>query len=165
MANDAMAFLKEQHEEAKKHLEALAATTDRGVKTRKELLAKIEEELVKHMVIEEEVFYPAFKKAAGKKEDEKLYHEAQEEHRAAKQVLTDLLKTDPSSVAFGGKAKVLKELVEHHADEEESEMFPRARQVFSKSDLEELKERMEARFSDLGERAALDAAVSAADAE
>jgi hemerythrin-like domain-containing protein len=164
MANDAIAFLKDQHDQAKKHLEALAATTDRGVKTRKELLAKIEEELVKHMVIEEEIFYPAFKEAATKKEDEKLYHEAQEEHRAAKRVLTDLLKSDPSSVAFGGKAKVLKELVEHHVEEEESEMFPRARQIFSKADLTQLEERMQARFSNLDE-AALETAVSAVDAE
>ncbi|MET0227023.1 MAG: hemerythrin domain-containing protein, partial [Dokdonella sp.] len=100
--------------------------------------------------IEEEIFYPAFKEAAKIADDRTMYFEALEEHRAAGDlVLPDLLATDPAADNFSGRAKVLKELVEHHADEEEKEMFPRARKLLSKSELAELGSRMEARKTDL----------------
>ena len=60
-------------------------------------------------------------------------------------MLPDLLKTEVASEKFSGRAKVLKELVKHHADEEEKEMFPRAKQLFDKQQLTALGERMEAR--------------------
>lgn len=145
MAQDAVAMLKAQHKTARDLLKSLAKTTDRGVKTRKELLAKIQRELSQHMLIEEEIFYPAFKTAVETKKDKLMYYEAQEEHKAAKKVLKDIVHTDPGSVAFGGAAKVLLELIEHHIEEEEQEMFPKAREVFSKQELVELAERMEAR--------------------
>jgi hemerythrin-like domain-containing protein len=79
-----------------------------------------------------------------------MYFEAMEEHRAAGDlVLPDLLRTNPSSEQFSGRAKVLKELVEHHADEEEKEMFPRAKKLLSKDELAELGSRLEARKEEL----------------
>jgi hemerythrin superfamily protein len=64
-------------------------------------------------------------------------------------VLPDLLGTDVQSDQFGGRAKVLKELVEHHADEEERQMFPRARELMDKAQLEQLGERMAQRKAQL----------------
>jgi hemerythrin-like domain-containing protein len=64
-------------------------------------------------------------------------------------VLPDLLKTEVTSDQFGGRAKVLKELIEHHADEEEREMFPRARVLLGKATLDALGERMQARKQEL----------------
>ena len=145
MAQDAIALLKAQHKTARELLKALVATTDRGVKTRKELLAKIQSELTQHMLIEEEIFYPEFKLAVETKKDKRLYYEAQEEHKAAKKVLKDIVHSDPATVAFGGKAKVLMELIEHHIEEEEEEMFPKAREAFSKQELVEIAQRMETR--------------------
>ena len=79
-----------------------------------------------------------------------MFFEALEEHRAAGDlVLPDLLKTDVQSDQFGGRAKVLKELIEHHADEEEKEMFPRARELMDKAQLEQLGERMAQRKAEL----------------
>lgn len=161
MTKDAITLLKEQHEEAKKLLGAVANTTDRGVRTRTELLDKIQSELTKHMLIEEEIFYPAFKEAVERKKDKRLYYEAQEEHKAAKKVLRDIVRADVGSVAFGGKAKVLKELIEHHAQEEEDEMFPRAREVFDKAELVDLGERMEARGEAIAAGRAWDRSASA----
>ncbi len=156
MAEDAISLLTKQHQEARKLLDALTNTTDRGVKIRTELTANLKTALTGHMLIEEEIFYPAYKEAVARKKDERRYYEAQEEHKAAKRVLKDLLHTDLASLAFGGKAKVLKELVEHHADEEEEEMFPIAREVMSKDELLELGTRMHERFSQIEDGRAWD---------
>jgi hemerythrin-like domain-containing protein len=64
-------------------------------------------------------------------------------------VLPDLVKTDTSSAAFSGRVKVLKELVEHHAEEEEKEMFPRARKLLSIDRLKEIGSQMEQRKQEI----------------
>ena len=149
MAQDAVALLKSDHDEVKKLLEDLTETTTRAAKKRAELLAKIEKELKIHTTIEEEIFYPAFKNADGK-DHLMMFHEATEEHRAVDAlVLPDLKKTDAGTEQFAGRAKVLKELVEHHADEEEEEMFPKARKALTKAKLVELGEQMAARKEEL----------------
>lgn len=141
---DAITLLKNDHALVRSLLEQLTNTTPRALKKRRELLAKIEANLKAHTTIEEEIFYPAFREAGQKSDDDKMYFEALEEHRAAGElVLPDLLGTDPASEQFSGRAKVLKELVEHHADEEEKSMFPRARKLLAKSALAALGEHME----------------------
>jgi hemerythrin-like domain-containing protein len=135
---DAIALLKEDHKKVKGLLAELEATTERAVKKRVTLLAQIETELRVHTQIEETIFYPAFRDAVEKKEDRKMYYEALEEHHVVKLVLPEIKGTDPSSEPFGAKAKVLKELVEHHAGEEEKEMFPEAKKVLSKAELLDL---------------------------
>jgi hypothetical protein len=60
-------------------------------------------------------------------------------------VLPDLKKTPPTSEKFSGRAKVLKELIEHHADEEEKDMFKKAAKSMSKEELSELGRQMSER--------------------
>lgn len=147
---DAIALLKQDHKMVRTMLNELAETTTRAKKTRTELLQKIKIELEAHTKIEEEIFYPAFKAAGEKADDNKMFFEALEEHRAAGDlVLPDLLRTDVTSDQFSGRAKVLKELVEHHADEEERDMFPRARALMDKAQLQQLGERMARRKAEL----------------
>ena len=64
-------------------------------------------------------------------------------------MLPDLQKTPVDSEKFSGRAKVLKELVEHHADEEEDEMFKRARKIFPEDELEALGVQLETRKKEL----------------
>lgn len=142
---NAITLLKEDHKTVKALLEELAETGDRAPRKREQLLEQIALEVTVHTTIEEEIFYPAFLAAAKKKEEETLYYEAQEEHKAAKVVLADLQRADPATPSFHGKAKVLKELILHHAKEEENEMFPQARSLLSKEELDELGEKMAAR--------------------
>jgi hemerythrin-like domain-containing protein len=147
---NAIQLLKDDHKKVKGLLAELEATTSRGTKKRSQLLSTIAQELRVHTKIEEEIFYPAFKSAGEKSDDDKLYFEALEEHRAAGElVLPDLERTEPSSDKFSGRAKVLKELVEHHADEEEKEMFPRARKLLSAGELNALGAQMAARKREL----------------
>ncbi len=147
---DAITLLKKDHDTVEALLKELAESTPRGVKKRADLLDKIRVELKAHTAIEEEIFYPAFKKHGEKGDDDKMYFEALEEHRAAGDlVLPDLLKTEVASEKFSGRAKVLMELVKHHADEEEKEMFPRAKKLMSREDLVALGEQMTTRKAQL----------------
>ncbi|TCZ79063.1 hemerythrin domain-containing protein [Lysobacter sp. N42] len=147
---NAIELLKADHEKVRGLFEQLTDTTSRAVKTRTELLEKIRLELDVHTTIEEEIFYPAFREAAENSEDKEMIFEALEEHRAAGElVMPDLLETEVASDQFGGRAKVLMDLVEHHAEEEEKEMFKRARELLDREQLVELGERMAARKEEL----------------
>ncbi len=147
---DAIQLLKKDHVTVRGLLTELEATTTRAVKKRAELLAKVDRELKAHTTIEDEIFYPAFKAAGKKSDDQTMFFEAKEEHRAAGDlVLPDLLGTDPASDNFSGRAKVLKELVFHHAKEEERDMFPRAKELMSKEELQALGDQMAARKDEL----------------
>ncbi|MFJ7108400.1 hemerythrin domain-containing protein [Pseudomonas sp. NPDC098740] len=140
---NAIDLLKADHERVKGILTQLSESTERGVKKRGELLAKLEMEIAIHTRLEEEVLYPAYKKAGGKEQDV-MYYEAKEEHRTVDSlVLPDLKVTDPSTPEFAGRVKVVKELLEHHIEEEETEMFPQAKKLLGKATLEELGAQME----------------------
>lgn len=147
---NAIDLLKADHKKVRELLAQLTETTSRATRRRTDLLEKIRVELEVHTTIEEEIFYPAFKEAGEKSDDDEMFFEAIEEHRAAGDlVLPDLLKTEVTSDQFAGRAKVLKELVEHHAKEEEKEMFPRARQLLDRARLLELGEQMQTRKREL----------------
>jgi len=139
---DAIALLKEDHAKVRALLAQLEKTTEKATSRRAEILEEIERELKIHTTIEEEIFYPAFRDSAEKKDDRKLYYEAVEEHHVVDTVLPELKATDPSSEVFSAKVKVLKELVEHHAEEEEAQMFPRARKLLDREKLLQLGEEL-----------------------
>lgn len=140
---NAIELLKNDHETVKEILNQLSETTERAIKKRTELLAKLEMELTIHTTIEEDILYPAYRKAGGK-EQEKMYYEAKEEHRAVDSlVLPDLKATEPGSVEFSARVKVCKELLEHHIQEEEEEMFPQAKKLLGNATLEELGQQMQ----------------------
>ncbi|MBV4531236.1 hemerythrin domain-containing protein [Pseudomonas sp. SWRI107] len=141
---NAIELLTNDHKLVKKLLEELSATTERAVKKRAELLQRIEQEVRIHTQLEEEILYPAIKQAGGK-EEAKMYYEAKEEHRTVDSlVMPDLLETDTGTVEFAGRVKVMKELLEHHIEEEESELFPTARKLLGKDALEAMGQAMEA---------------------
>jgi len=131
---DAIALLKEDHEKVRELLGELEETTSKATSRRLTLLKSIEQELKIHTKIEEEIFYPAFRDASSKEDDKKLYYEALEEHHVVDMVLPEIKKIDAGSDEFAAKAKVLKDLVEHHAEEEETEMFPRARKLMDREE-------------------------------
>ena len=136
---DAITMLKADHDKVKALLEDLDATTERGVKTREELFATIKGELTVHEIIEEEIFYPALK-SHPKAVD--IVLEGYEEHHVVDVLMGELESLDVSDETWGAKASVMKENVEHHIEEEEGEMFQKARQVFDRQELEDLGERM-----------------------
>jgi hemerythrin superfamily protein len=134
-AQDAIALLKQDHKTVRELLSKLEEAEGRD---REATLKTIEHELKIHTKIEEDIFYPAFREAAEKEEDKEPYFEALEEHHVVDLVLPEIKKTEPDADEFKAKAKVLKDLVEHHAEEEETEMFPRAKKLMDRAQLMEL---------------------------
>src|SRR4029450_9177245 len=116
---DAITLLKADHKKVRGLLAALEKTTERSADRRTKLLQQIEDEVNVHSTVEEEIFYPAYRDAVKKKDDRVLYQEALEEHHVVDLVMPEVKACDPGSEVFAAKAKVLKELIEHHADEEE----------------------------------------------
>ena len=147
---DGIALLKEDHKKVKGLLGDLEKSSMRGGPRAQKLVAQIDKELTIHSQIEEEIFYPAFRDAVSSKDDKKMYFEAKEEHHVVKLVLPEVKEGGMANEEFAAKCKVLKELVEHHADEEEKEMFPEARKALSRPELQELGERMAQRKKELG---------------
>jgi hypothetical protein len=79
-----------------------------------------------HAALEEELVYPAIAEVI---EDEETVNEAKEEHHVAKLLIKELHKMDAADEAFATKFKVLGELIGHHVEEEEGEMFPQAQEA------------------------------------
>jgi hemerythrin-like domain-containing protein len=139
---DAITLLTTDHKKVKRLLGELESTTERGVKTRTELFATIKGELTVHEIIEEEIFYPELK-AHPKAKD--IVLEGYEEHHVVDEIMAELEDTPVDDETWGAKAKVMKENIEHHIEEEEGEMFKTARSVFDRAELDDLGRRMEAR--------------------
>src|SRR2546421_9059498 len=134
---DAISLLTQDHHRVKQLLKALDATTERASTRRETLFKEIDNEIKVHSKVEEEIFYPAYKDAV-RKSDEHVYYEALEEHHLVDVVLPEMKAADVESEEFGAKAKVLRDLVEHHAEEEETEMFPKARTAMGDEKLRQL---------------------------
>ena len=145
---DAIGLLKQDHEKVRGLLSQLEKSAERGGDRAMKLVAQIESEVKVHSTVEEEIFYPAFRDAARKKDEKKLFYEANQEHHVVDLVMPEMSDRG-SNEEFAAKAKVLKELIEHHADEEEKSMFPKARRLFNREQLRELGERIEDRKKEL----------------
>lgn len=138
---NAYKLLKEDHKRVSDIFKKLDSTTERALKSREELFARLNSELEVHAAIEEEIFYPALKQAA---ETRDIILEAIEEHSIVKQMLNELDSTSKDNEKWTAKLTVLKENVEHHVEEEEGEMFKKARKILSDEQAEQLGVQMEA---------------------
>jgi len=147
---DAIALLKKDHEKVRGLLSQLERAAERNAAKAEQLLQQIDREVKIHSQIEEEIFYPAFRDAAQKRDDRELYFEAKEEHHVVDLVMPEVKETDSEAEEFAAKTKVLKELIEHHAKEEEKSMFPKARKLFDRNELRELGGRLKERKKELG---------------
>ena len=137
---NAFQLLKEDHQKVSGLFQQIEPTTERAEKTRTELFARLREELDIHAKVEEAVFYPAIKQAA---ETREIVLEGFEEHHVIKMLLGELGSVPVDTEQWTAKLKVLKENVEHHVEEEEGEMFQKARQVLSEEEINRLGEQME----------------------
>jgi hemerythrin superfamily protein len=137
---NALTLLKEDHDRVKKMLAEGEQTTERAEKTRAELFLRLKSDLTIHERMEEEILYPALKE---KPKTEDIAYEGYEEHHVVDEILAELEATPVDSPEWTAKFKVAKENLEHHIEEEEGEMFPMTRKLFSDDELEDMGRRMQ----------------------
>ena len=128
---DAITLLKADHRTVKDLFDQFEKAETKREKAK--LAAEAMTELKIHTQIEEEIFYPAvrkaLKKSLGKEETTSLMDEADEEHHVAKLLIAELGAMKSSEDHWEAKFTVLSENVLHHVKEEEGEMFPEARKL------------------------------------
>jgi hemerythrin superfamily protein len=90
------------------------------------LATKICTALTVHAQIEEEIFYPQAEKAL---EDDDQVEEAIEEHSQMKEQISTIMEGMAAEKPIDPDVEQLMQLVEHHVEEEESEMFPDMRET------------------------------------
>jgi hemerythrin superfamily protein len=125
---DAIALLTADHREVSEMFEQFEQLGDRATTSKEKLKDKICKALIAHTTIEEEIFYPAVR-AAKVEEGEDMVDEAIVEHASAKDLIKQLQEMQPGDDLYDAKVKVLSEQIEHHVQEEEKEMFPKAKKA------------------------------------
>lgn len=144
---DAVALLKQDHDEVKAMFKQYEQLGDRAFVAKQKLAEKICLELTKHAMAEEEIFYPAVRADAEDAED--LVDEATVEHASAKELIAQIHSMDPHDDLYDAKVKVLGEYINHHVEEEETEMFPQAKDAGI--DLMALGQQIQARKDEIDE--------------
>jgi iron-sulfur cluster repair protein YtfE (RIC family) len=122
---DAVALLRADHAEVaalyKRFFKA------KGAAQKRKLVDEICLGLSVHMLIEEEIFYPAVKQAL-KQQDKELVPEARVEHATLKKLISEVEAAEPGE-EFDARVQVMCEYTNHHVKEEQTEMFPKARKA------------------------------------
>jgi len=146
-SQDVLHLLAEDHKRVLKmfeEFEELKEENSEDEETMQQLVEIACAELTIHAQLEEELFYPAAREAI---DDMDLLDEAEVEHAAARQLITELAAMQPGDDLYEAKFTVLGEYVKHHIQEEEKELFPKVKK--SDLDLMELAEEIRERKMEL----------------
>jgi len=135
---DAFELLKKDHEKVSDLFSKIESASGQA---KLGLFTQLKGELDLHAHIEETVLYPALENT---EEAREITLEAYEEHNVVKDLLAQLSSEATPDDEWDAKLKVLKENVEHHVEEEEGEMFGKARQALGQPKIEELGLELEA---------------------
>lgn len=123
VASGVLGMLKEDHEKVKGLFEEFEQAEGRE---KAEIAKTAIHELEVHAELEEKLIYPAIREEI---DEDEMMNEAIEEHHVVKLLIAELKKLKASDERFEAKFSVLSEMVKHHAEEEEDEMFPKAEQA------------------------------------
>ncbi|HKP11743.1 MAG TPA: hemerythrin domain-containing protein [Blastocatellia bacterium] len=131
-------MLKQDHQEAAAMMDRIesAGEGDPSVMT---TFNQLKEALTLHTQIEEKIFYPALR---NNDETEDQIEESFEEHQEVKDMLAEMSGLQGGNDEFMSMMSDLRESVEHHVEEEENELFPKAQQILGDSRLQEMGQQM-----------------------
>jgi hemerythrin-like domain-containing protein len=128
--------LKKEHEKVK----GLFKQIKRKKQSPEQLWPEIQKELKVHMEGEEKLFYPYLQ---GKPETHEITMEAMEEHNVAKKEMDEMMQLSVNDEWFNPKMKVLQELIDHHIEEEETQLFKKAKKVIGREQAQQMAEEFE----------------------
>jgi len=135
----ATALLKKQHRRVQRIFERL----ENNESDASTLLTELANDLAAHMAIEQTIFYPAVRDV-----DSELVSESYQEHAIAELALKRLLSTTPDDETFVAKVTVLRELIGHHVEEEEDQLFPEVEDIMDGEQLDALGGEMQSAFEE-----------------
>jgi hemerythrin-like domain-containing protein len=136
MSTDAIVLLKEDHKRVRKLFREFQQAGEDARAKKGAIVDKIIEELTVHTYLENEVMYPAVRKALPDLEEDVL--ESYEEHHVADVLVMELSTMKPDDERFDAKTTVLIESVSHHIEEEEQDWFPKVRDGLGRKALQEI---------------------------
>jgi len=150
---NAIELLKRDHDDVDtlfSQYEDSKATNDDDAKEM--LVTQICDALTVHAQVEEEIFYPAARRALDGDEGKDLLDEAAVEHQTLKDLIARLEAAPTDDPLYDAGVKVLSEYVKHHVKEEENELFPKVKS--SQMDLEAIGRQLADRKAELMARGA-----------
>jgi len=133
-------LLETQHRQVK----ALFRRLEQRAPDEQSALEELANSLAAHLTVEQDIFYPAIRRVAAK-----LVAESYEEHALAEVALKRLLTTAPEEDAFQARLAALRDVIEHHVQEEEDELFPQVAAALDTETLEQLGRSMQERFDEV----------------
>lgn len=136
---NAIELLIQDHEEAAGMMDQLE-TADKGDRSARDMFLQLKNALTLHTQVEEQVFYSALK---NHEETSDMIPESLEEHREVDQILAEMSGLNPGDDDFMDKLTELRDSVEHHVEEEQNEMFPKAERILGESRLQEMGRQMQ----------------------
>lgn len=129
--------LKKDHDQVKEMMTRIVEMSSRSSTSKMKLFGEMKAALTAHVRAEEKVFYDAIKR-------EKIAHdnalEGFEEHHVADLLMREISRLAPSDEKWTAKFAVLKENVEHHVEEEEGEIWAKAREILNEAEAQQLGE-------------------------
>lgn len=128
-------LLKEDHKKVLGLFEQLEEDGEMEMDSREDIFSQIEEELQMHLEGEEKFLYPALEESEDAREK---VLESYEEHHVAKTVLGEFGNLSQDDERWMAKVKVLREIVNHHVEEEEGKIFKAARKALDKEQIQEI---------------------------
>lgn len=140
-------ILKKDHRLVSGLILTLEMTPKFNSTVRKSLFEQIHSNLMAHAQAEEEVFYPAVRNIAFGQQAE--INEAYEEHQTIKNLLAQMSSADPMSDEFDNKLAELKGSIQHHVEEEETEIFQLCETRMTKEQLVEIGRQLHDRKKEL----------------
>jgi hemerythrin superfamily protein len=144
---NAVDLLTADHARVKTLFQQYEAAGHRAHRKKQGIAEEVLAELEVHATLEEEMFYPAVKEKTDRNGKDRVA-EAVEEHHVVTTLMAELQDLDLTDERYDAKFKVLIEMVTHHMEEEEGEMFPEAKEVLGKR-LEHLGTQMQERKQSL----------------
>ena len=132
--------IKKEHDEFRKITDEINETTDRAIKTRETKFKKFFINITAHHESEEVVLVPKLKE---NKETREMGLEILEEHHVLERLLDELKNLPVDDETWIIKFGVMKEIMEHHLEEEEEEISKEAHKQFDQEILDKMGEEFE----------------------
>lgn len=137
---NAIELLKQDHKEAMGMIDELQTADKGNTASTKQLFTQLKDALTLHTQMEEQVFYPALE---NHEETADMIQEAYSEHQDVDDLLAEMATMQAGNDDFMDRLTELRDSIEHHVGEEETEMFPKAERVLGDSRLQEMGRQMQ----------------------